>query len=341
MQYRLTVLSALGLASSAAAAYVPSEPWSTLTPEGPLAGTVTDYSYTFGIAINPVATSTINKRDVVTQIGDGQIQATTETKSAAPVVTQIGDGQIQATTKTQSAAPVVTQIGDDQIQATTKTQSAAPVVTQIGDGQIQATTKTQSAAPVVTQIGDGQIQATTKTQSAAPVVTQIGDGQIQATTSTKDGVITQIGDGQIQATTSTATTGAASQITDGQVQASDKPESNAEEEAESDPSNPVKQVSCYSDDALSMQLKGAVLTDRHGRIGSIVANRQFQFDGPPPQAGAIYAGGWSITDDGKLAIGNNTVFYQCLSGTFYNLYDESIGDQCEPVNLDVVDLVSC
>ncbi|GMF64063.1 unnamed protein product [[Candida] boidinii] len=96
-----------------------------------------------------------------------------------------------------------------------------------------------------------------------------------------------------------------------------------------------------NDDALSMQLKGAVLTDRHGRIGSIVANRQFQFDGPPPQAGAIYAGGWSITDDGKLAIGNNTVFYQCLSGTFYNLYDESIGDQCEPVNLDVVDLVSC
>ncbi|OWB76659.1 hypothetical protein B5S32_g814 [[Candida] boidinii] len=348
MQYRLSVLGALGLASSAAAAYVPSEPWSTLTPEGPLAGTITDYSYTFGIAINPIATTTVDKRDVITQIGDGQIQATTATESsAAAVVTQIGDGQIQATTKTTtSAAAVVTQIGDGQIQATTATPaSAAAVVTQIGDGQIQATTATPaSAAAVVTQIGDGQIQATTATPaSAAAVVTQIGDGQIQATTSTKDGVVTQIGDGQIQATTSTSTstTDAASQISDGQVQASEKPESDAEKDAESDSSNPVKQVSCYSDDALSMQLSGAVLTDKHGRIGSIVANRQFQFDGPPPQAGAIYAGGWSITDDGKLAIGNNTVFYQCLSGTFYNLYDESIGDQCEPVNLDVVDLVSC
>ncbi|ODV86649.1 hypothetical protein CANARDRAFT_230540 [[Candida] arabinofermentans NRRL YB-2248] len=355
MQYRYSVLGALGLASNAIAAYVPSEPWSTLTPEGSYAGTITDYSYTFGIAINPVtADGKKVKRDVVTQIGDGQIQATTSTAStAAAVVTQIGDGQIQADTTTKTtAAAVVTQIGDGQIQADTTTKTskttkstAAAVVTQIGDGQIQAdtTTKTTStkktAAAVVTQIGDAD--TTTTSSTAAAVVTQIGDGQIQADTTTKSkkatasGVVTQISDGQIQATTSTKS--AASQISDGQVQAA----TSSAEAAEDDSSNPVDSVSCYNEDALAMLLNNSILTDGSGRIGSIVANRQFQFDGPPPQAGAIYAAGWSITDEGRLAIGNTTVFYQCLSGSFYNLYDESIGDQCTKVYLDVVDLVKC
>lgn len=35
----------------------------------------------------------------------------------------------------------------------------------------------------------------------------------------------------------------------------------------------------------------------------------------------------------SLALGSYTVFYQCLSGTFYNLYDESVGGQCSPVNI--------
>ena len=308
MQYRN--LGVFALAGSAAAAYVPSEPWSTLTPTATLASATTNYPSAFAISIDPLPTkassSALAKRDVVSQIGDGQIQATTKTE--APVVTQIGDGQIQATTKTQ--APVVTQIGDGQIQATTKTE--APVVTQIGDGQIQATTKTE--APVVTQIGDGQIQATTKTE--APVVTQIGDGQIQASTAT---VATQIGDGQIQASTAT--------------------------DKKTEPTTPADDnkfpVSCKNPNALTMKLTDSILTDAHGRIGSIVANRQFQFDGPPPQAGAIYAAGWSISDDGNLAIGNTTVFYQCLSGNFYNLYDEHIGSQCEEVYLKVVDLIDC
>ncbi|GME74184.1 unnamed protein product [Ambrosiozyma monospora] len=345
MQYKYSVLGALGLASQACAAYIPSEPWSTLTPDATIAGAYTDYTSTFGIQINPIATSSSSakaKRDVVTQIGDGQIQATTETKSstkatstAAAVVTQIGDGQIQATTETTSskatstAAAVVTQIGDGQIQATTETKSstkatstAAAVVTQIGDGQIQATTETSSskatstAAAVVTQIGDGQIQATTETSSTADaVVTQIGDGQIQASTSTSKGA----------SKTASATASAA--------------KSSSSSSSSSSPD--IDSVACYSEDALSMQLNGGILTDGKGRIGSIVANRQFQFDGPPPQAGAIYAAGWSITEDGLLAIGNTTTFYQCLSGNFYNLYDETLGEHCQPVHLDVVDLVSC
>lgn len=100
-------------------------------------------------------------------------------------------------------------------------------------------------------------------------------------------------------------------------------------------------VSCSNDGTLQLTLHKGILTDEKGRIGSIVANRQFQFDGPPPQAGAIYAAGWSITEDGYLALGDSDIFYQCLSGNFYNLYDEKIAEQCSPIHLEIVSLVEC
>ncbi|CAI4923845.1 ATV_HP_G0085050.mRNA.1.CDS.1 [Saccharomyces cerevisiae] len=322
MQYKKSLVAS-ALVATSLAAYAPKDPWSTLTPSATYKGGITDYSSTFGIAVEPIATTASSKAKraaAISQIGDGQIQATTKTTAAA--VSQIGDGQIQATTKTKAAA--VSQIGDGQIQATTKTTSAkttAAAVSQIGDGQIQATTKTTAAA--VSQIGDGQIQATTKTKAAA--VSQIGDGQIQATTNTTVAPVSQITDGQIQATTLTSATiipsPAPAPITNG--------------------TDPVTAETCKSSGTLEMNLKGGILTDGKGRIGSIVANRQFQFDGPPPQAGAIYAAGWSITPEGNLAIGDQDTFYQCLSGNFYNLYDEHIGTQCNAVHLQAIDLLNC
>ncbi|KAG0681327.1 hypothetical protein C6P42_004242 [Pichia californica] len=239
-------IASLSLIAQSLAAYVPSEAWSTLTPSATIAGATTDYTQTFGISIDPIVTSTgsegIKKRDVITQIGDGQIQATTSTATTADaVVTQIGDGQIQATTSTETTADVATQIGDGQVQASTTLSTV--------------TSSTSSDAPAPTD------------DSGYP-------------------------------------------------------------------------VSCLTNSSLAMTLSGSILTDANGRVGSIVANRQFQFDGPPPQAGALYAAGWSI-DDGNLAIGNTSVFYQCLSGNFYNLYDENIGSECYPVYLKVVDLIKC
>ncbi|AJS31279.1 AHL_G0032060.mRNA.1.CDS.1 [Saccharomyces cerevisiae] len=360
MQYKKSLVAS-ALVATSLAAYAPKDPWSTLTPSATYKGGITDYSSTFGIAVEPIATTASSKAKraaaisqigdgqiqattkttaaAVSQIGDGQIQATTKTKAAA--VSQIGDGQIQATTKTTSAkttAAAVSQIGDGQIQATTKTKAAA--VSQIGDGQIQATTKTKAAA--VSQIGDGQIQATTKTTAAA--VSQIGDGQIQATTKTTAAAVSQIGDGQIQATTNT-TVAPVSQITDGQIQATTLTSATIIPSPAPAPitngTDPVTAETCKSSGTLEMNLKGGILTDGKGRIGSIVANRQFQFDGPPPQAGAIYAAGWSITPEGNLAIGDQDTFYQCLSGNFYNLYDEHIGTQCNAVHLQAIDLVNC
>ncbi|CAI4600012.1 CEL_1a_G0032000.mRNA.1.CDS.1 [Saccharomyces cerevisiae] len=135
--------------------------------------------------------------------------------------------------------------------------------------------------------------------------------------------------GQIQAS---KTTSGASQVSDGQVQATAEVK---------DANDPVDVVSCNNNSTLSMSLSKGILTDRKGRIGSIVANRQFQFDGPPPQAGAIYAAGWSITPEGNLALGDQDTFYQCLSGDFYNLYDKHIGSQCHEVYLQAIDLIDC
>ena len=83
---------------------------------------------------------------------------------------------------------------------------------------------------------------------------------------------------------------------------------------------------------LTMTLKDGILRDAYDRIGYIASNSQFQFDGPP-QAGAIYTAGWSICENGSLAIGNDALFSKCLSGTFYNLYDDNVLDteQCSDV----------
>lgn len=86
---------------------------------------------------------------------------------------------------------------------------------------------------------------------------------------------------------------------------------------------------------LTMTLSNGVLTDDEGRTGYIAANNQFQFD-KPAQTGAIYTSGWSVCSNGTLALGNSAVFYQCLSGTFYNLYDESTGNQCSQIYIDVI-----
>ncbi len=267
-------------------AYIPSEPWNTLTPsDAAPSGAIKSYAQTFGIAILPIATKS-----------DGSF--VTPTPKAAAAVSQITDGQIQGGTSTFQA---VSQITDGQIQASTATVPI--VVSQIGDGQIQAPTFT----PAVCEKETVTVTVTEKPSVATDVVTQIGDGQIQAPAKPTETVASQIGDGQIQA-----------------------PKVKRDSAS----------VACKSESALALILNEGELKDAHGRIGAIVANRQFQFDGPPPQAGTIYAGGWSIAGE-SLALGNSTLFFQCLSGNFYNLYDQSIGEHCVPVTLQVVDLVEC
>jgi len=97
-----------------------------------------------------------------------------------------------------------------------------------------------------------------------------------------------------------------------------------------------RSVEKRADTAAVLKLSNGILTDAQGRIGSIVANGQFQFDGPPAQAGAEYTAGWSVCPDNKIALGSQTTFYKCLTSNYYNIYDKSIGGQCSPVYMEAI-----
>jgi len=92
---------------------------------------------------------------------------------------------------------------------------------------------------------------------------------------------------------------------------------------------------CGDPGSLVITLAGGQLHDAKGRTGYIAANYQFQFDGPP-QAGAIYTAVFSACNNGSLALGGSNVFYECLSGDFYNLYDRKWASHCQPILIDII-----
>ncbi|KAL3422675.1 covalently-linked cell wall protein [Phlyctema vagabunda] len=97
----------------------------------------------------------------------------------------------------------------------------------------------------------------------------------------------------------------------------------------------TKRLACSDDASLTITLNNGVLKDAKARTGYIAANYQFQFDGPA-QTGAIYTAGWSAGANGSLALGGSAVFYQCLSGDFYNLYDRAWAPQCSPILIEIL-----
>jgi hypothetical protein len=99
-------------------------------------------------------------------------------------------------------------------------------------------------------------------------------------------------------------------------------------------------VACQTNSTLALTLAGGVLKDAIGRIGYIASNYQFQFDNPP-QAGAIFTSGFSVCGNGSLALGGSSVFWQCRSGNFFNLYDRYWAAQCSPVTINVLTLQKC
>ncbi|KAI6879494.1 hypothetical protein KC334_g17001, partial [Hortaea werneckii] len=95
-------------------------------------------------------------------------------------------------------------------------------------------------------------------------------------------------------------------------------------------SSAKRSVQKRQDKVLTMTLQDGVLKDDEGRTGYIASNNQFQFDAPP-QANALETSGFSICSNGSLALDGTAIWYQCLSGDFYNLYDENDAAQCSPV----------
>ncbi|KAL8807286.1 MAG: hypothetical protein Q9182_000791 [Xanthomendoza sp. 2 TL-2023] len=260
----------------------------------------------YGIAVQNVSTSAAPAKRAVNQLSDGQ----PEVKTMASV-TIVTDGQPQAGSHTMMF--MAAQIGDGQVQAQTTTY--APV-TVISDGQPQAPTL---PAPTATQIP----------------VSQIGDAQPQAPTQTP---VSQIGDAQPQAPTS----GGPSPSVTGSPSASSAPQREDPSSApeSSSAGSGITMVACETEGTLAITLADGVLKDAQGRTGYIASNFQFQFDAPP-QAGAIYTSGFSACSNGTLALGGSNVFYQCLSGDFYNLYDRSWAPQCSPITINLLQLQTC
>ncbi|GME70993.1 unnamed protein product [Ambrosiozyma monospora] len=75
-----------------------------------------------------------------------------------------------------------------------------------------------------------------------------------------------------------------------------------------------------------------LLYDPSGEVGFIASNGQFMFAGPPPQAGTLYAAGWSLTDDYFLALGFQTSFWACQAdGANYKVFNSKIYESCQEV----------
>ncbi|KAL8649943.1 MAG: hypothetical protein Q9210_004106 [Variospora velana] len=92
---------------------------------------------------------------------------------------------------------------------------------------------------------------------------------------------------------------------------------------------------CSNDATAVISLSDGVLTDDAGRTGAIVAQGQLQFD-ELVQEDSRYVDGFSICGNGSLAIAGSTIFYQCLSGNFFNLYQTSQGAQCNEVYINAI-----
>ena len=204
-------------------------------------------------------------------------------------------------------------------------------IAQSSDAQVFRATTTM--APV-TEFVDGQPQAPKVTP--APAASQSSGGQIEESTAAAASTAAPVSQPPVaqpqtsaSASSSPATTPAPGTST-----------TSAAAAASSSSSANSVMVACATNGTLELTLDDGILHDSVGRTGYIASNYQFQFDNPP-QAGAIYTAGFSVCSNGSLALGGSNVFYQCLSGGFYNLYNENWAAQCSPVTINTLMLVMC
>ncbi|KAF4122066.1 outer cell wall protein [Geosmithia morbida] len=101
------------------------------------------------------------------------------------------------------------------------------------------------------------------------------------------------------------------------------------------PSSKRSAAQTCSPGSLVLTLNNGILRDQQQRTGYIASNFQFQFDNPP-QHNALSTRGFSICPGGLLALDGDTRWFQCLSGTFYNLYDRHWAGQCQAISIRVV-----
>ena len=97
---------------------------------------------------------------------------------------------------------------------------------------------------------------------------------------------------------------------------------------------------CLEANMLTLTVTDGIIKDGKHRTGYIASNHQFQFD-DPPQSGALFTAGYSICDDGLIALGSSATWFRCPSGNFFNVYDEKWADHCEQIHLQAVQIFDC
>ncbi|GMM36443.1 hypothetical protein DASC09_037680 [Saccharomycopsis crataegensis] len=304
MQLISTILTSVLLASSVLADNTSSD-WTTLKATGTPSGAITSYASSFAIAVVPVTTGTWT---IKASTGAAQLEALS----------------IEAAEKTASATVAsVAAVATDDAVATS-------------DADETATDSDSAAAATNTDDSSDSDSSYRKRHNFKRQLTVLARRDTDST-DTASGTYESYATAETDAVAASST---AETDDYDSVSASSTIASVATDAVSTDSSDPITTVSCAVNGTLSMTLKDGILVDSKGRIGSIVSNRQFQFDGPP-QAGCIYANGWSITSDGYLAIGTTEIFYRCLSGGFYNLYDQNVAYQCSPIKFLATGIEDC
>ncbi|KAJ9602633.1 hypothetical protein H2200_012826 [Cladophialophora chaetospira] len=272
------------------------------------------------------------------------------------LVDEIVDGQVQCGLHT---VPI-------SIEASTPAVTLSPV-TQIGDGQIQESVQPDLPDARVEETGTTTVTICGTSPSLFP---QLVDATLSSPASASFFVPTVLASPIPSSSpeSSLSTTDADSSLSSGPTPS---PSTSTMPEPLASPR--LALVSCLSNSTLRLTLEDNNLHDAFNRTGYIASNYQFQFDGPP-QSGAIWTSGWSICPisspsnsngtsssandvEGQeeesesadkigsgvvtLALGGTTTFWQCLSGSFYNLYTENWAAQCNPVELRATKLVDC
>lgn len=97
---------------------------------------------------------------------------------------------------------------------------------------------------------------------------------------------------------------------------------------------------CLGHNMLLLTVTEGIIKDGKHRTGYIAGNHQFQFD-DPPQSGALLTAGFSLCDDGLLALGRSATWYSCSSGNFSNIYDEMWASHCQAVHLQAIQIFDC
>ena len=234
-------------------------------------------------------------------------------------------------------------------------------VTQIDDGQIQHRTTTSSSTRDRTTTTTNTRCANRSGKSASVSIPTTSTststtGQPATPTSTLSNRLITLPTPNASTTTTTTTTTTTNTTSPAHIQPSTPPSPLAitQPSVSPIPQPRLNLVSCLTESTLRLTLTNHTLLDALDRTGYIASNYQFQFD-KPPQSGAIYTSGWSacpVKDPSEptaagfnfgltLALGGSTTFWQCLSGSFYNIYTEKVAGQFNAVEIRIVGFVQC